>query len=113
MKWDIDKALAMLAADNLNIPNATLHTILVDGGRLSGDLKGLKPHKDKSLVKCLGLGRLGGPMVHFYGWTVREAYLLARKGLHSMSAEELNHYGLKSPKKRKNSYAAARRKPRK
>lgn len=115
MKWDIDKALERLRADDVQVPNTTLHSILVDGGRLQGSLSnhGLKPRKDKFIVRCLGFGRMGGPMLHFYGWTIREAYLNARKALRNLPANELAHYGIRTPKKRSNSYASARKKPRK
>jgi hypothetical protein len=115
MKWDIDKALAQL--ENSTIPATSVSRVML-GDIPSIEREGLTPTAEErakqcAIVWCVALGRLNEPKLLVYGRGIRTTYLKARKIVKGMTPDLLAYYGLKSPKKRKNSYAAARKNSRK
>lgn len=115
MNWDIDKALALL--ENSSIPATGVARALL-GDIPSIEREGLVPTAEERLkgcaiVWCLALGRLNEPKLFVYGRSIRTAYLKARKIVRRLPPDLLAYYGLKSPKKRTNSYASARKNSRK
>ena len=115
MKWDIDKALLALEASGS--PGSVLERVLVnpEDTPLLTSLKLKVPPKVKNQnlqlvpVWCLGLGKSAQRKIFFHAWTIREAYLRARRGLKAMTKGDLEWYGVAVPRK-SNSYAAAKRK---
>lgn len=111
MKWDIDKALRAL--EHLETSGTSLDRILVRLDDTEGIKRlGLVTKKTSgySTVWALGLGKLSQRKLFFHGWTIREAYLKARKAVKKMPSDDLVWYGIPTLKKRSNSYASARRK---
>ncbi len=119
MKWNIDKAIEAL--EGTPAPGSVIERVLVnpDDAELLGNLKlKLTPairsrvnNENLQLVPvwCFGVGKLAQRKLFFHGWTIREAYLLARRSLKEMSKSDLEWYGVAVPRK-SNSYAAAKRK---
>lgn len=111
MKWDIDKALSLL-----EIPGTAgtcIDRVLV-GLRDTGTIERLgltsrKTSEGHAMVWALGLGKLANRKVWFYGWTIREAYLKAKKAVKKMSTEDLCWYGIQPPRSKKNSFISARK----
>lgn len=117
MKWDIDKVLAQL--EHATNPGTIVERImvLVDNKQVLSDLGLKRPKTDKKVVFawCLSLGMLQCRKHMVYGWTIREAFLKARRDVKLMTPEVRKFFDIPAPKKRSNSYASARRtaKPRK
>jgi len=83
MKWDIDKALGQLE-DLLGgrAPGTGLNRVYVDPKYAYEH--GIKPRKEDLgtlLLWCLSHGMAQEPKLFFYGRTIREMYLNARKHL--------------------------------
>jgi len=79
-KWNIDKSIVRLEPDSA--PGTSIERVLMDTGVMK--TRGLKPTSKQSLegqgvVWCMGVGFLGQPKAYFYGQTIREAFLRARK----------------------------------
>jgi hypothetical protein len=111
MKWDIDKALALL--EDPGTSGTSLDRILIHVADAEGMKRlGLKFRKTGgyAIVWALGLGKLAQRKIFFHGKTIHEAYLKARRAVKKMSATDRAWYGIPTPKKRSNSYASARRK---
>lgn len=116
MKWDIDKALSALESGGSGTIIETLQVDLTD--TLVLKQLGLKPtpyirrtYERFAPVRVLGVGKLQARKLFFHGWTIREAFLKARRTLQQLSKSELDWYGVVIVKKR-NSFASARRKKR-
>ncbi len=80
MKWDIDREIAALEPDFLK--GTTISRILMEVGSMKRD--GVKPTPEQverghGTVWCLGLGQQHLAKAWFYGQTIREAFLKARK----------------------------------
>jgi hypothetical protein len=118
MKWDIDKAIRAL--ETSNGPGTVLERVVInpqDVGLLAIlDLKltpkqwakAEKENLQTAVVWAFGIGRLAQRKLFFHAWTIREAYLKARRKLKTMSKGDLEWYGVQLPKK-SNSFAAAKR----
>ncbi len=119
MKWDIDKAI--LALEAAGGPGTVLERILINpedeavqktlGLKLSVADRAKAKKMGQQLVAAwaMGVGKSATRKLFFYAWTIREAYLMARRGLKKLSPSDLAWYGVAIPKKR-NSFAAAKRK---
>lgn len=85
MKWDIDKCLAELEKlTGSRVPGTSFTRAIVTPGILQKE--GLKLTKEEAQrdsfnVWCLALGGHWAPKNFFYGRSLREAYLQARKAL--------------------------------
>jgi hypothetical protein len=115
MKWDIDKSLTQL--ENSSIPATSVARTML-GDVASIEREGLTPTSEErakqcAIVWCLALGRINEPKLFVYERDIRAVYLKARRIIKGLSPEQLTYYGIQSSKKRKNSYAAARKKSRK
>ncbi len=85
MKWNPDKAFAQLEATlPTNAPGTELRRIVMETRVMPEH--GLKPKTadvaaGQGLVWCLAIGVMQMPKRFFYGRTIREAYLKARRAL--------------------------------
>jgi len=98
VKWNIDKALVPLEHEVL--PGTSISRVLLDltcmkregvpptsKQREAQELvdQGLQPQgwadRETSTVWCLAVGQQHGPKAFFYGHTIREAYMRARRAL--------------------------------
>lgn len=119
MKWDIDKALKGLESSGTQ--GTLFERILINpedqgvlsnlGLKLTPALKAKMKSESLQLLPAwaLGVGKSAQRKLFFHAWTLREAYLKARRGVKKMTPSDLAWYGLTVPKK-SNSYAAAKRK---
>ena len=102
MRWDIDKKLSDLLASGAADPSITIANL----DRAQWQSQGLSLPKrvdvGQSWIKvwCIALGYSNQDKLVTYGFTIREAYLKARKAIKSLTPEELQAYGLKGPKKK-------------
>lgn len=111
MKWDIDKALRSLEDPHSAGTSVDRTLIDVSHTQLLADLrlKAPKGAEGSMLVWTLGIGKLAQRKLFIHGWSIREAYLKARRIVNKMTVSDRTWYGIPTPKKR-NSYASARRK---
>jgi len=111
MKWDIDKALTKL--EDPATTGTSLDRILLrlDDTEAMKRL-GLKPKKTEgyAVAWAIGIGKQAQRKLFFHGFTIREAYLKARRFVKTMGPEDRAWYGIPAFKKRSNSFATARRK---
>lgn len=110
MKWDIDKALKALELEYI-VPGTSFSRVLLDVGLM--EREGMKPtakeKEDRSIrAWCFGIGRLLEAKEFFYGRTIREAYLKARRFLKKLNSQQREVLGVQLPK-RSNNYMAAKR----
>jgi hypothetical protein len=114
MKWDIDKALRQL--EDPRASGTAIDRILVDATnpQLLADLRLTTPKTSETaaVAWAVGIGKSAQRKLFFYGWTIREAYLKARREVKKMTLSAREGYGIPTPKKRSNSYASARKKHR-
>lgn len=79
MKWDIDKELT--AYEPKSIPGTSISRVMLDYALFAQ--YGLKLPKDQTresgMIWCLGLGQIHLRKKFFYGRTIREAFLKAKK----------------------------------
>ncbi len=128
MKWDIDAALKQLsdgakstplltlalvtneflAAQGLRVPRSKRGVVCLcnpktasDAIRLALNLSCPVHGKDREEhhVWCIALGRVYQAKVFVYGFSIREAYLRARRMVKAMSKAEQAELGLRAPKK--------------
>jgi hypothetical protein len=117
MKWDIDKALDAL--ENTGAPGTVIERIQVDPEdevvlkqialKVTPGVRRKYESQRYFPVRVVGIGKLQERKLWFHGWTIREAYLRARRAIMKMSASDLAWYGV-VPKKKRNSFTTARRK---
>lgn len=112
MRWDVDKALRAL--EDSIIPGTGFQRVTMSG------LEMLEEHLGKELrdedrkrgyahLWCLGLGCQTQRKLFVYGYTVRTAYLRARKIVRKLPQEDLTLFGLVRPRKRKKAPSLQRR----
>jgi hypothetical protein len=97
MKWDIDKALGTL---ELETPGTTAQRVIMSASLMKQHK--LRVSKDdlergSRIIWCLALGPLHLPKASFYGITIREAYLTARRFVKKASEQELLDMGIERP----------------
>lgn len=119
MKWDIDKAISAMEATGG--PGSVIERILVNpenqgvlanlGLKVSPALKAKAKEQNLQLVPvwAFGIGKSAQRKLFFHAWTIREAYLKARRALKTMSKSDMEWYGVARPRK-SNSYMSAKRK---
>lgn len=83
MRWNIDKSLALLEVGQ-SVPGTILQRTIMDTSLMAQE--GLKPkpehvERGHGVVWSLGVGLAYERKLFFHGYTIREAYLRARKGL--------------------------------
>jgi hypothetical protein len=105
-KWDIDNLLRKLEPEYG--AGTSLERVVMDFEVLKKE--GLKPteaqlKRGTANVWCLGLGFLGMPKAFFYGQTIRQAFLRARKAAKANKLAEYTPWGTQpfkpKPKDRK------------
>jgi len=84
MKWDIDKSLREFEAEILpgtNVSRALVdvHILEKQGVRLTPEQK--KEDRQSVVVWSLAIGQMHRPKAFFYGQTIRQCYLRARKAV--------------------------------
>lgn len=114
MKWDIDKAIAAL--EDSTIAGTLMGRVTISGVEL------LEQHLGKTLRKedrergyakvwCLTLGKENERKLFIYGYNLHTACLKARRIVRELSQEDLDFFGLKTPRRRKRAATRARRRP--
>jgi hypothetical protein len=94
MKWDIDKALRPYEPDSL--PGTTLTRIYLDVACLKRDKLKITPETlERGGVNgwCLGIGHIHLAKAFFYGLTIRECFLRARKAAKADKLAEATPWG--------------------
>lgn len=109
MKWDIDKALAPFEPE-LSKGTSLVRTLLSFEELRQLGFKVKPGTAGYTEVWCLTLGKTRGPKLTYYGISIHEAYLRAKKDIrHLKGKESLAVMGLKAPKKKRNSFNSARK----
>jgi hypothetical protein len=105
-KWDIDKALQKL--EPIRAAGTMIERAMVEVDVMK--TKGVKPtplqvEKGYGMLWCVGLGIMGMPKAFFYGQTIRQAFLRARKAAKTDKLAEYTPWGSQvfkpKPKERK------------
>jgi hypothetical protein len=104
VRWDIDKAIAVL--EESTIAGTLMERVTISGVEL------LEQHLGKTLRKedrargyahvwSLGLGRENQRKLFIYAYRLHTACLKARRIVRELSQEDLEFFGLKPPRRRK------------
>lgn len=112
MKWDIDKALTVLAAPGVLLEKSITMVLLTrDVWGRYGIKPNVDPTRNEVMAWCLSIGRYGELKLNTYALTIREAHLKMLRVIKKLTQEGAHFYGVRGKPKPKRLDRSKAKKP--